>query len=666
MKKCWLIGLLLMGTEMNVVAQETEDLNTAEEMQGAEEGSDFDAVAQYRYECSIRPLNINLVTDQELFDLYILESWQIQQFLLYRSKIGPFISIYELQSIPGWELQLIKRIIPYVACYPNSFKDWKGTIRSGEGASSLWIRAGIQWPLSVENTRSWIGSKYSSQIRYRYSMADRIELGFVADKDAGEPFLKGKNRWGFDFYSGHLFLKGKGSLKAIALGDYVVNLGEGLLQWQSPAYRRSTGITGIKRQGEMLRSYRSAAEFNFYRGVALNFRSEKWEGLIFYSSRNLSSNQIFDTLSQSYHVTSLAKGGYHRTIAELEDKNNLKFLTAGASWRFKNRSSQFSLNLITHSFSVPFQYPDKPYQHFDFRGLHAVMASGDHSVVWRNMHFFGEMGVDQNRRPAIIQGVMAAMDRKLDILLLYRYSSPGFTSFSGNAYTDHALPENEGGWCLGFEFRPNSRWLVSGNLDQGRSFWIGFQEIQLRSYRRFRGQLNWNPDKKTSLKIGYQSNSLSEGVMKYLATAIINAEAGTNWHFLGRWDWCEARKGGVRYFGHSTLLETRYRKPSGRVGFSIHSQFYHTDDYESRIYVSESGLLFARNLLLVQGKGLRNFITLTFKGNSKIGIKNNFNISLSLKLTQTIALNEQEIDFQSLIEKDFTTYSLQMQAICGF
>ena len=666
MKRWWLLYLLVAGVATNVDAQETEDLNTLEEMQGTEEGNDLDAVAQYRYACSKRPLNINLVTEQELFDLYILESWQVQQFLQYRNKLGSFISIYELQSVPGWELQLIKRVIPYLACYPNSLNDWKATIRNGEGANSLWIRGGIQWPLSVYKTRSWTGSEYSSQIRYRYTMGDRIDLGIIADKDAGEPFLKGKNRWGFDFYSGHLFLKGKGMLKAIALGDYVVNLGEGLLQWQSPAFRRSTGITGIKRQGEMLRSYRSAAEFNFYRGVALNFKKGKWEGLIFYSARQLSSNQVYDSMRLQYHVTSIAKGGYHRTDGELSDKNNVRFRASGASWRFKNSFSQFSVNLITHSFSVPVQNSDKPYQLFDFRGSHAVMTSADHSIVWRNMHFFGEMGVDQNKRAALVQGVMAALDRKLDVLFLYRYVAPGFTSFSGNAYTDNVLPENEQGWCLGFEYRPNSRWLVSGNIDQGRSLWVGFQDRQLTNYGRFRGQLSWIPDKKTSLRVGYQGNSFSEGLMKQMVTAVINVEPETNWHLLGRWDWCRAEKEGTRFFGYSTFVESRYRKPSAKVGFTIHTQFYSIDDYESRIYVSESGLTFARDLFLAQGRGLRNFIVLTFKESAKSGIKNIHNISLSIKLAQTFALKTQKTDFQSLIEKDFTTYSLQMQAICGF
>ena len=185
---------------MDLSAQENDVWASAEEMEGIDESRDPDAVAQYRYECSRRPLNINQVTMQELIDLQILEDSPLQQFFAYRNLLGPFISMYELQSIPGWELPLLKKILPYIGCYPNSVDDWKASLRAGEGTGSLWMRVGFNWPPVNQRNNNWVGPSYSSQIRYRNLISNKIDIGFLADKDAGEPFLSGKNRWGFDFY----------------------------------------------------------------------------------------------------------------------------------------------------------------------------------------------------------------------------------------------------------------------------------------------------------------------------------------------------------------------------------------------------------------------------------------------------------------------------------
>ncbi|MBK8472078.1 MAG: hypothetical protein IPL33_07835 [Sphingobacteriales bacterium] len=54
--------------------------------------------------------------------------------------------------------------------------------------------------------------------RYRYKYGNKISYGITAEKDPGEPFFKGANAQGFDFYSAHLYLRDIGIFKHIALG----------------------------------------------------------------------------------------------------------------------------------------------------------------------------------------------------------------------------------------------------------------------------------------------------------------------------------------------------------------------------------------------------------------------------------------------------------------
>ncbi len=49
-----------------------------------------------------------------LEQLKLLSPVQIDNLLSYRKLLGNFLSIYELQAIPIWDLDLINRIRPYV------------------------------------------------------------------------------------------------------------------------------------------------------------------------------------------------------------------------------------------------------------------------------------------------------------------------------------------------------------------------------------------------------------------------------------------------------------------------------------------------------------------------------------------------------------------------
>src|SRR6185503_7473909 len=101
---------------------------------------------------------------------------------------------------------------------------------------------------------------------YRYSYKNLLQYGLVGDKDAGEQFLKGAQHSGFDFYSFHLFARNVGVIQSLAIGDFTVNMGQGLIHWQGLAFKKSAATMSIKRQSAVLRPYNSAGEFYFHRG----------------------------------------------------------------------------------------------------------------------------------------------------------------------------------------------------------------------------------------------------------------------------------------------------------------------------------------------------------------------------------------------------------------
>jgi hypothetical protein len=53
----------------------------------------------------------------------------------------------------------------------------------------------------------YLGSPPKLFFRYRYQDKNLLQYGIVGDKDAGEQFFKGAQKYGFDFYSFHFFAR---------------------------------------------------------------------------------------------------------------------------------------------------------------------------------------------------------------------------------------------------------------------------------------------------------------------------------------------------------------------------------------------------------------------------------------------------------------------------
>ena len=60
------------------------------------------------------PINLNNTTVSELMLLHILTDVQIKNLLEHIRKNGKLLTIYELQSIRGFNLQLIFEVLPFV------------------------------------------------------------------------------------------------------------------------------------------------------------------------------------------------------------------------------------------------------------------------------------------------------------------------------------------------------------------------------------------------------------------------------------------------------------------------------------------------------------------------------------------------------------------------
>ena len=62
----------------------------------------------------LHPLDLNRASSDELYTLPGLTALQIANFIMYRKLLGPLLSLYELQAVPGWAPETIKELLPYI------------------------------------------------------------------------------------------------------------------------------------------------------------------------------------------------------------------------------------------------------------------------------------------------------------------------------------------------------------------------------------------------------------------------------------------------------------------------------------------------------------------------------------------------------------------------
>ena len=116
-------------------------------------------------------------------------------------------------------------------------------------------------------------------------------------------------------------MRNAGIIKSLAVGDFTVNMGQGLTQWMSLAFKKGHDIMSVKRQSPVLRPYNSAGEIFFHRGVGVNVGKKNWQGTVLGSLRNGDANfTAMDTTTGRTNYFLPATSGLHRTNSEVADK----------------------------------------------------------------------------------------------------------------------------------------------------------------------------------------------------------------------------------------------------------------------------------------------------------------------------------------------------------
>lgn len=683
--KILLIACLLFNGAIVFAQQEPPALpNTLSEQQlenlaeTDESETEDDSYLQQYLQLHRHHLNLNEADESDLKNFLFLSPLQIQQFLLYRQLMGKLISIYELQSVPGWDIETIRRLLPYV--YAGNVVSLRENVirRFREGDHTLLLRMSQvlekQDGYKTKDTSgpTYTGSPQRVTVRYKYQYKNLLQYGITADKDAGEQLFKGGQKGGFDFYSAHLFARNLGAIRYLALGDFTVNMGQGLISWQSLAFRKSADAMSTKRQADILRPYSSPGEFNFHRGAGITLQRGTWQATGFVSLKSVSANQVVDSAIADAVVSSLQSSGYHRTRSELADRNQIHQLSYGGNIAYQGSRLQVGVNAVHHQLSAALHKEAVPYNLYAAGGKTYTNASIDYSYTYKNMHLFGEVATDANRNPAMVHGLLASLDAKVDASLLYRRISHAYSSLYTNAFTESTLPVNENGLYTGITLRPVYGITVSAYADVFNFPWLRYRVDRPSAGSEYLAQFTWRPDKQTELYIRYLNQNKAINLSNTnLPLHLTNNLHRQSWrtHFsvkLSPQIYCRSRvelvwlnqQSRLPEKGFLLFTEVFYKPLAKPLSANIRLQYFETDSYDSRLYAFENDVLYSFSIPPFFGKGYRWYMNLQYDVHARL--------TLWAKLAQTYMPDSQSIGSgYDRIHQDHRT-ELRLQAILHF
>ncbi len=606
--------------------------------------------------CAENPINLNQTNREELEKLQFLSEIQIENLISYVYENGSMQTIYELQLVEGLDMTDIRRMLPFVRLGDSDDSKskiyWNDLLKYGKNEllfrldKGLETKEGYQFTPNEDvnaptvNPKLYLGNELYNSLKYRFHYKDRIQFGFSGEKDAGEQFWGTSNK-GYDLYSLHAQLNNFGKFKTIVLGDFRANFGQGLVLHPEFGMGKSSYVLNVTPRSSGLKKFSSTDEYNFFRGVGVTLKLDKFEVSAFYSNKMIDG----DTVNGAF--TSIIKTGYHRTLDELSKKQTVNQQIVGGNVTYTNLNLQIGITAV-HTELDNTLVPDKTvYNYFYFSGKRQTTGGVFYRYRWKKLNLFGETAVTDNGSIATLNGCYFSPVSQLSLVVLQRYYSPEYDTFYASSFAETSRINNESGLYLGAEVRPFRKWKLAAYADSYRFPWpkygidapsVGndylFQadfaaKRNLNMYWRFKyeeKQTNLSttgavmpvivPLQKTSLR--YQlTYSYGNFSFKNVLEGNLSRQAGTDWTY------------GV--IASQDVSYTFQRIP---LKMDVRFQFFDAQDYENRFYSYEKDVLYAFSIPMYYGLGSRYYLNLQYDVTKRL--------SLWFKIAQTVYADDRE------------------------
>ena len=645
-KYAFVVILFLSGLS-GVFAQEVEPVREDDEEQKIEKiaGStdteiDYAELFQELEFYKKHPINLNTAHFDDLKVLFFLNEIQINSLLDHIKVNGKLLSIYELQSIHGFDETVINMMLPFVKVdetLSNSKFNFKDIFKFGDYDLLIRYQRVLQQqkgyttpPPGTDTGSYYLGSQDKIFTRFRFKYFNKISFGITGEKDPGEQFFNGYQKSGFDFYSAHLCINNMGIVRSLAIGDYYVQFGQGLTMWAGLGFGKSSDVVGTKKMPTTIRPYTSVDENNFLRGAATTLGIKNFELTLFYSRKKVDGNLVIvDSLNnyKDYFISSIQSSGLHRSPNEISDKDAVMEQVYGGHFAYRTRKLNIGITGSFINFDKDIERKLYPYNQFEFSGNKNFNLGIDYSYTFRNFSFFGEAARSENGGMAFIDGIMVSVTSKLSFSLLYRYYQKNYQAIYSSAFGEGSSCSNEQGLFSGVQFKINPKIIISAYCDNYSFPWMRYRTDAPSIGQDYLAELMYKPNKKVEMycRYTYENKQINTDDVAAPITYLVNTEkqsirlnfsypVTSTITFKNRAEYLTFKKeGNSTQHGYLIYQDVRFKPLKFPISVSLRYELFDADSYDARLYAFENDVLYSYSIPMLYNKGSRFYIMLKYK-----------------------------------------------------
>lgn len=583
-----------------------EDLSTADEEADSEK---WENELQELTELMNNPVNLNAATKEQLEQFPFLNDLQIENILAYIYIHGQMQSIYELQLVGEMNREAIEHLLPFVCVKPvdNPVKPFTLRKLMKYGKHEAITRFDVPFYTRKGYEKAYLGPSIYNAVRYGFHYGDKLYAGVTAEKDAGEPLGALHNKKGYDFYSYYLLLKDIGWLKTLAVGNYRLNFGQGLVLGNGSMFGKTADFSSFTFRETGIRKHSSTDEYNYFRGGAVTLKRDSWELSTFYSHRSL------DGAIKDDEITSIYKTGLHRSQKEADKMNLFTMQLAGGNVTYTGRQFKVGVTGIYYLFNHPYEPDLKDYSKYNLHGNHFYNIGVNYKYRWHRFSVQGEAAAAKSGF-ALINRLQYSFSQSYQLMLIHRYYAHNYWAMFAGSFSESGV-QNENGWYVAASATPFKDWMFSASLDLFSFPWWKYRISKPSWGVDGLFQANYTPCPDVTMYANYRYKRKERDVtgtkgevtlptyhhrlryrLSYLPLSALLLRTTADYNRFSQTAVSQ---------GYQLTQMISYQLPWIPLKTEFQGSYFHTDDYDSRVYAYEKGLLYTFYTPSFQGEGIR-------------------------------------------------------------
>jgi hypothetical protein len=434
------------------------------------------------------------------------------------------------------------------------------------------------------------------------------------------------------------------------VGKYRLSTGKGLVLGNSFTLGKLAALQNLGRMATSLRPHTSRSEADYLQGVATTLRLARPLRLTAYASHRT----LDGTLDKDGQVTTLITSGYHRTEREMEKKNNTQLSDAGLLLDWKSGGWQVGFALTATRLNRQLQ-PDTSvlFRRWQAAGRYFAHVGASYGYTSHRLSFSGETAIDRHGHLATLNVLGYQPSTRWSLMALQRFYGYRYQSLRAHALSEGGHTQNESGLLVGATWRPLHQWSLQAYADYTYFPWARYQasetseafdilvastvswgQFSLKGrYRRRRQQhddaektqLLWQTDHRARLGLTFTPDHSA-------------------WSLTTQADWAHSD-------GDGWMVSQNVAWAPDNALIAMTAAWFHTDGYDTRLYLHERQLPHSFSVASYSGHGLRLSLLTRLRmgrweGHFRVGLSRYFDRS-------AIGSGLQQIDKKTQADLDF-------------